>query len=394
MKKVYIEPAWKLAMSYQEMIANPPQGYQFCTHQGAVDSAVKQAVRMRSIYGLRSQLQKWGVPINLLKSEVGRFSSVPPETDLTLAACHLVFRKEAWILDLQTELPAILTGTEWHFPRYKGIVKRMILSRYCKKVITHVETGKRALVESLAGNQEMESKIDVVYPAVSKKEFAKENSGGRVRLLFVNSGNLPGQFDVKGGKESLAAFAALQKRYPNLELIIRSDVPAPVKARFHDLPGVIFIEEILPWAELERLFQTADIFLFPTHITPSMVFLDAMSYELPVVTTNVWGNYELVEDGRTGFLVPKSSLAPDFLPGAPYGRTRDFDEKVVRQVDPKIVEALVQKLSILIENPELRQRLGRAGRLEVEKGKFSLATRKQAFKCILDEATQAKNWEN
>lgn len=381
-------------MSYQELIASPPQGYQFFTRENAVDSAVKWVANAPRVYGLRSQLQtrlqQHGVPLNLLKSWIGRFNRAPQGTDLTLAACHLVFRKEPWILDLQAELPAILTSTEWHFPKYERIVKRALLSTYCKKVITHVEAGKRALIESLNNDMEVESKVQVVYPAVRKKAFRKIHAEGRVKLLFVNSGNLPGQFDLKGGKEALEAFNVLKGRYPNLELIVRSDISPKTKVRFQNVPGLRFIEEILLWAEMERLFQGADIFLLPTHITPAMVFLDAMSYELPVVTTDVWGNRELVEDGKTGFLVPKSRLAPDFLADAPYGRTRDFDGKVFRQVDPRLVAALVQRLSLLIENPELRREMGRAGRRQVEEGKFSITTRNEALKQLLDEATEGR----
>jgi glycosyltransferase involved in cell wall biosynthesis len=156
------------------------------------------------------------------------------------------------------------------------------------------------------------------------------------------------------------------------------------------MPGLTFIEETLSWARLENEFLTADIFLLPTHFTPLEVFLDAMSYELPIVTTDVWGNRELVEDGRTGFLVPKSSLAPDFLSDAPWGHSRNNFDKVLKQIDPQMIEALVRKLSLLVENPELRHRMGRSGRIEVEEGRFSISRRNEALKRILDEATAAK----
>jgi glycosyltransferase involved in cell wall biosynthesis len=116
------------------------------------------------------------------------------------------------------------------------------------------------------------------------------------------------------------------------------------------------------------------------------VFLEAMSYELPVVTTDVWGNGELVREGRTGFLVAKSTLGPDFEGDRLYARSRHF-EKVVRTVDPRMVRALVQRLSTLVEDAELRRRLGRAGRSEIEEGRFSLARRNAKLKRLLDEAT-------
>jgi glycosyltransferase involved in cell wall biosynthesis len=309
--------------------------------------------------------------------------------DLIWAIAHLVLRREPWILDLPPEAPGVLVGPEWDFPRYKGIVKRIVTSKFCRRIITSTETGKDALVQSLDNNEELERKVEVVYAAVAKKEFRKNYHDTTCRLLFVNSANLPGQFDIKGGKEALEAFKLLRQRYRNVELVVRSAIPHHIRQQYDGMPGLTFIEETLSWARLENEFLAADIFLLPAHFTPLEVFLDAMSYELPVVTTDVWGNRELIEDGRTGFLVPKSSLALDFLPDAPWGHSWDFDE-VLKQVDPKMVDILAQKIAVLIENPELRHRMGRAGRIEVEEGRFSISRRNGVLKRILDEATGAK----
>jgi colanic acid/amylovoran biosynthesis glycosyltransferase len=65
--------------------------------------------------------------------------------------------------------------------------------------------------------------------------------------------------------------------------------------------------------------------------------MEAFAAGLPVVSTNHAGIPELVQDGDSGFLVPE-----------------------------KNVNALVQKLRILIEQPQLRHTMGRAGRRFVE----------------------------
>jgi glycosyltransferase involved in cell wall biosynthesis len=44
-------------------------------------------------------------------------------------------------------------------------------------------------------------------------------------------------------------------------------------------------------------------------------------------------------------------------------------------------------MSFLIENPERRRQMGRAGRWEVEQGKFSIEKRNEKLKRIFDEAT-------
>lgn len=81
-----------------------------------------------------------------------------------------------------------------------------------------------------------------------------------------------------------------------------------------------------------------DIFALSSH-TESLpnVLLEAMSARLPVVSTDVGGASEVVSDGTTGILVPP-------------GRPDEYASAITR----------------LIENPELRAAMGRAGRARVE----------------------------
>ena len=60
--------------------------------------------------------------------------------------------------------------------------------------------------------------------------------------------------------------------------------------------------------------------------------------------------------------------------------------KSIKTIDSKVVEDLVEKTSILIENEELRRKMGRAGRQEIETGKFSIKKRNKKLKRIFDEA--------
>ena len=64
-----------------------------------------------------------------------------------------------------------------------------------------------------------------------------------------------------------------------------------------------------------------------------MSILEAMSYSVPVVSTTVGGIPELVSDGETGFLI-----------------------------DPGDLDALYGKLKCLIEDKELRKKLGNEAR--------------------------------
>ena len=51
------------------------------------------------------------------------------------------------------------------------------------------------------------------------------------------------------------------------------------------------------------------------------------------------------------------------------------------------MEELVEKTSILIDDEKLRRKMGKAGRQEIETGKFSLEKRNERLRKIFDKAT-------
>jgi glycosyltransferase involved in cell wall biosynthesis len=103
-------------------------------------------------------------------------------------------------------------------------------------------------------------------------------------------------------------------------------------------------------------FAGADIFTLPSHYDNfPLVVLEAMQYCLPVVSTYYSGIPEMIEDGRTGFLIPvKNPLL------------------------------LADRLEGLIKDPELRIRMGRAGYEKFRK-EFTLEMFEKRFKGILEK---------
>jgi glycosyltransferase involved in cell wall biosynthesis len=386
MKKIYLDIAGRMHSLYKQLVDYPPEGYQFVAHSTTWDKAFSAATRLNAIYTFQKRALSKVIPVNLAKAYLEKFKKPPEGTVLTYSTGHLVFRKEPWVVDL--ERVTQLTGYNFeHFRRYKGLVERILGADHCKKIICWTEAAKKTVLGNLDCSG-FEEKIELVPLAVPKKNFFKQYNEDKVRLLFVCSATIPGQFDLKGGKEVLEAFDHLSRKYDNLELVIRSDVPQEVKSKYRRLSSIKIIEEVIPWELLEKQFQAADVFIFPTHATSWMVVLDAMSYELPVITVDVWGNREFVEDGKTGFVVKKSERIEYYIGNfEPAWSTPQFMKAIKKTVDPRVVEELVEKASILIENKELRRRMGRAGRQEIEHGKFSLHKRNERLRRIFDEAT-------
>ena len=381
-KKVYLEPAWKLPVSYEYMTAHPPQGYQFVVSPNG-NRMFHFASRWSQSYDVLNALDSV-FPTVLLASWLRRRGKPPLGTVLTWAHGQMVLRPEPWVVEV--EYASLLLGPNpKHLKKYRRTLERLLSSPHCRKIRCWCEAGRRTLVTGL-DCRNYEHKIETIYPAVSPKRFVKRPEGKNVKLLFVGSGNIKGHFEEKGGRYVLEAFAILAQCYPELELVIRSDMPTSLKATCQGAKNIRIIDTVVPAETLVHEYESSDIFLLPSHTTPPYTILDAMSYELPVVSIDAWANPEFIADGRTGLLAHRSTKVPYYEDACqPRFGTSDFRE-AIRKSDPAVVEELVKKVSLLIDSPLLRRGLGKAAREEVEHGRFSIGKRNEKLKRLFDEA--------
>ncbi|HEV2139026.1 MAG TPA: glycosyltransferase family 4 protein [Nitrososphaerales archaeon] len=226
----------------------------------------------------------------------------------------------------------------------------------------------------------MLEKTVILPPTVPRRKFAKVFRDDIITLLFIGSGYIPEQFYLKGGPTVLEMFKIIRKSYDNVELIIRSDVPSWVIKEYGNDPRIKIFPGILPREELCKLYERADILLLPSHNSPTSVLLEAMSFELPIITTDVDMNPERVSQGETGLLI----RVPERLRRAA-GSIAHVKEMTI--VDEAQVQELAETTSYLIANPTLRRRMGYSARMEVETGKFSMENLNRLLGKVLDEAS-------
>ncbi|MEX0799609.1 MAG: glycosyltransferase family 4 protein [Dehalococcoidia bacterium] len=389
--RVFLDVQWKMHSLHSALVDAPPDGYEFVTSSASVDRAFKLASRSRLAYELQDRFLAPLIPSVLVKSYAERFLKRPPVTaDLTYACEHLVFRDEAWVAGIGG-VTDLVGGKPGHVRRFRALIERRLRSPDCRAIVCYYEAAHRTL-EAAIGVGGLQDKVHVVHPAVPAAEPAR-NGHDRIgpRLLFVGSANIPGQFEIKGGYEALATFVALRRRFPDVQLTIRSDVPVDVRRRFGRLPGLRIIDRVLPRADLEREFLAADVFLLPAHCTVWTAMLEAMSYGLPVVTTDVYANPEIVEDGVNGFLVRRASRVPYEEGGLPISMFSHRFRRAIRRPDPRVVDDTVRQTARLIEDEGLRRAMGAAGRREVEDGRFSIQHRNARLKRIFDAAINGRN---
>lgn len=182
------------------------------------------------------------------------------------------------------------------------------LARFVCRRADAVRCLHRAALERVASLGIPRTRIEVVHTRCDTELFdprrypVKQAGGGR--LLYA--GNLiPG----KGVRFLLRAFVQAVKEHPSATLSIAGSGPEEASLRrLSDSLGmtgrITFLGRQRHDA-LPSLLHETDLFVFPSlsEGTPRAV-LEAMAMELPVVAARTGGMADLVEDGRTGHLVP------------------------------------------------------------------------------------------
>jgi alpha-maltose-1-phosphate synthase len=120
-----------------------------------------------------------------------------------------------------------------------------------------------------------------------------------------------------------------------------------VKAKRPDVQ-VVWIAEMVAKTVVYQLYSHAGVFVCPSIYEPfGIINLEAMACETPVVASAVGGIKEVVVDGETGFLVP----------------LKQYTDSPFEAMEPeKFARDLAEKINVLVRNPDLRKRFGRAGR--------------------------------
>ena len=151
----------------------------------------------------------------------------------------------------------------------------------------------------------------------------------------------------KGVEHALVAAEAID---PEAQVVFCAGAPdtpeigAEIRGRAASLAArrgrVVWIEEMLPRAELTQILSAATVFLCPSVYEPfGLTNLEAMACETPVVASAVGGIPEIVVEDVTGYLVP---YVPDGVAFA---------------------AALAGRVNALLADPDRAAAMGRAGRL-------------------------------
>jgi glycosyltransferase involved in cell wall biosynthesis len=67
----------------------------------------------------------------------------------------------------------------------------------------------------------------------------------------------------------------------------------------------VFFTGMVPYMDMPKYYQRCDVFCLPTLGEPfGKVLIEAMACAKPVISSNLGGPSEIIEDGKNGFLIP------------------------------------------------------------------------------------------
>ncbi len=210
-----------------------------------------------------------------------------------------------------------------------------------KKAARHMEMMDAKIVVSQACVEALSryfnTDYNIIPNGVDPDYFSPDARGipafddGKLNILFV------GRFDPRNGlRTMIEAFKIVKSSFDNCRLIVVGD--GPLRPYYRSLVSKKLAEDIhfagLVNGGRPHYYSSADIFCSPcTKASFGVVLLEAMSSAKPIVASDINGYRMVMEDGKQGLLAGENEPAA-------------FAEALLR----------------LLKDPDLRLRMGSAGR--------------------------------
>jgi len=209
------------------------------------------------------------------------------------------------------------------YKRLDKMVARSFHLRYSHCFIVHCEKEKEKLV-ALGIKKKIYTIPHGDYSFFTR--YSKKNVEERDAVLFF--GNTA---PYKGLEYLLKAMPLITKKLPNAKIIIAGKGDLKRYAKLITPSNIEVYNKFIPNEEVAELFQMAKVIALPyIEATQSGIIPIAYAFKKPVVTTSVGCIPDIVDNERTGIIVP-----------------------------PKDVNALAEAIIKLLKNDELRREMGK-----------------------------------
>jgi len=274
-----------------------------------------------------------------------QFMEVAQKLNINLFHAHFASESAVIAMYLSENLKIPFTFTAHAWDLYSGTntalwpVKRQLLRKLCKEAagIVSISNYNRDFLIRIGVDQ---AKINVIHCGIDPNEFQRTTPYRASKHILC----VARLVEKKGIRYLIEAMHHLRKKHPDIRLTIVGTGPEGknLKKLADSLRGkdrIRFLGNI-PDNELISLYEKSSIFVLPCIVAEDgdrdgipVALMEAMSMELPVISTPISGIPELIEDGENGLLV-----------------------------EPKNPVALAEAIEQLLGKPEACKRLGEQGR--------------------------------
>lgn len=247
------------------------------------------------------------------------------------------------IAGLLARVPVVHTKHGKNETGFFSVLRNSLMSRLCRNVIT---VSRDAAVQCINDENIPIHKVATILNGINTNTFSRFTSQMEARIKLGIELNVPvigivaRLAPVKDHATLMVSCRQLKDKGAQFRLLVVGD--GPLRGELENLASSLGIHDRVNFlgvrTDIPSLMQSMDLFvLSSTSEGISLTLVEAMACELPVVATEVGGNPEVIVEGETGFLVP-----------------------------PQNSELMAERISQLLENPQLRQQLGKNGRKRAE----------------------------
>lgn len=177
------------------------------------------------------------------------------------------------------------------------------------RVIAISESVRRDLVN----NQVKPEKIELIYNGIDLTPFGDSKSSSDIRKRFDKYliGFVANLNYRKGHEYLLRAIASVKKEFPQIQLLLLGE--GDLRVELENLVKDLEIQEQVSFLGYQKdvpaILKQLDLYVHASTLEPlGIAVIEAMAAGKCVVATEVGGVPEIIQDGKTGFLVkPKCS---------------------------------------------------------------------------------------
>jgi glycosyltransferase involved in cell wall biosynthesis len=268
-------------------------------------------------------------------------------------------------------------------PNFRNKLIKIFSKKNCKKILGLTKKAASEIDNYL--EHKCHSKIDFCYPSIEPniKQIDKNKLKHKCELLFICNWDFIG----KGGREVIESFLILRKKYGNyIKLTMKVGETNKYIEKIKHMQNVSIINSQISPEKIRDLYLTADIFVFPLYKSSFGVFLEALSFGLPIVSSKVFDIEEIIQHNVNGFLVNcRGSLFDKFIYKIDnYG---EYEEFLLKDgTDENMVKEIVYYVDFLINNRDKYFEISTNNLNTVKCGRFSIAHMNEKLKNIYEES--------